>query len=227
MSFSHLLSTEAALANFRVRFAIPPDVNVAYYHEDNIALEWCSQVVLFPLMSILEGGVRLPVDPLILTTLRFYGLWPDQLPPNFYRAVSYVSPLNNLYGLHLDQHDINYMYRLCGKERSGYYLKVRNTRVRLISCLLDSNKNLAGEFVLVSGNWHVNELTCPTLPRNISRYHSCWICVYFVVLYHLFTITFTFIYVLITLVYSHAGRKKFKPDINAVHVQDLNFVRRS
>lgn len=74
MSFSHLLSAEAALANFRVRFAIPPDVNVAYYHEDNIALEWCSQVVLFPLMSILEGGVRLPVDPLILTTLRFYGL---------------------------------------------------------------------------------------------------------------------------------------------------------
>lgn len=99
--------------------------------------------------------------------------------------------------------------------------------MRLISCLLDSNKNLAGEFVLVSGNWHVNELTCPTLPRNISRYRSCWICVYFVVLYHLFTITFTFIYVLITLVYSHADRKNFKPDINTVHVQDLNFVRRS
>lgn len=41
-------------------------------------------VVFFPLMAILEGGVRFPLDPLILGILRFYGLYPDQLPPNFY-----------------------------------------------------------------------------------------------------------------------------------------------
>ena len=84
MGFSHLLKIKATLDNFRARFAIPPDVNVAYCHEDSIALEWCPQVVFFPLMSIFEGGVRFPVDPLILRTLRFYGLHPDQLPPNFY-----------------------------------------------------------------------------------------------------------------------------------------------
>ena len=81
-------------------------------------------------MSILKDGVRFPIDPLILRTLRFYGLCPNQLPPNFYRVMSNVSQLNNLYWLHLNQHDINFMYSLCGNERSGYYLKVRDTLVR-------------------------------------------------------------------------------------------------
>ena len=85
MGFSHLLRTEAALANFRATFTIPPYVNVAYCYEDIIALEQHPQVVFFPLMSILEGGVRFLVDPLILRKFRFYGLC-----------------LNHLYRLHLD-----------------------------------------------------------------------------------------------------------------------------
>ena len=122
MGLSHLLNTETTLATFRVVFAIPNDVELAYCHEDNIALERRPHVVFFPLMVILEGGVRFPMDPLLLKTLRFYVLCPDQLPPNFYRVVSYVSRLNHLYGLQLDQHDINYMYSLCGNDRIGYYL---------------------------------------------------------------------------------------------------------
>ena len=107
---------------------------------------------VFPLMAILEGGVRFLVDPLILRTFRFYSLYPNQLPPNFYGVVSCVSRLNNLYRLHLDQQDINFMYSLCGNQRLGYYLKARDTMVQLISCLPDSNRNSAGEYVKVSGN---------------------------------------------------------------------------
>ena len=170
MGFSHLLQAESALANFRARFAIPPNVDVAYCQEENIAREWHPRVVFFPLMSILEGGVRFLVDPLILRTLRFYGLCLDQLPPNFYRLVSCVNWLNHLYGLHLDQYDINYIYSLCGKESSRYYLKVRDAQVPLILCLLDFNRNLAREFIRVSSNWHANELTCLTLPRDVGQY---------------------------------------------------------
>ena len=50
------------------------------------------------------------------------------------------------------------MYSLCGNIRSDYYLKSRDMRVRLISCLPDSNRNSAGEFVRVSGNWFADEL---------------------------------------------------------------------
>lgn len=86
MGFSDLLRTKVALANFRAKFTIPVDVDidVVYCHEDNIALEGCPHVVFFPLMSILEGGIRFLVDPFILRTLKFYGLCLDQLPPNFY-----------------------------------------------------------------------------------------------------------------------------------------------
>lgn len=68
MRLTHLLDTEVALANFRVGFAVFDDVEISYCHEDNIALEWCPHV---------EGGIRFPVDPLILRTLRFYYLCPD------------------------------------------------------------------------------------------------------------------------------------------------------
>ncbi|KAK9999238.1 hypothetical protein SO802_018841 [Lithocarpus litseifolius] len=87
MGFSHLLSSRASLANFRVTYNVPEDVDIAYCHEGDIDIQRHrgENTVFFPLMAILEGGVRFPVDPLILGTLRFYELCPDQLPPNFYR----------------------------------------------------------------------------------------------------------------------------------------------
>jgi len=110
MGFSHFLSTEASLANFRDVFNIPGDVDVAYCHEGDITLHRRSgsNTVFFPLMATLEGRVWFPVDLLLLSTLRFYDLCPNQLSPNFYRVVSCVSRLNQIYGLQLNHHDINF-----------------------------------------------------------------------------------------------------------------------
>ena len=69
-------------------------MEVAYCHESEIVLHRGVDTAFFPLMSILEGGVRFPIDPILLNTLRYYGLSLDQLPPNFYRVVSCVSRLN-------------------------------------------------------------------------------------------------------------------------------------
>lgn len=79
MGYSHLFSFEASLASFRVACDIPRDVDIAYCHEGDIDLHrrTGSNVVFFPLMAILKGGVRFPVDPPIIGTLRFYGLCPD------------------------------------------------------------------------------------------------------------------------------------------------------
>ena len=86
MGYSHLLASEASLVNFRAAYGVPGDVDIVYCYEGDIAPQRGSDhnVVFFPLMAILEGGVRFPVDPLILGTLRFYGLCLDQPPPNFY-----------------------------------------------------------------------------------------------------------------------------------------------
>ena len=149
MGYSHLLSSEATLATFWAAYNVPEDVDIAYCHEGDIDIQRRHGVntVFFPLMAILEGGIMFPVDPLVIGTLRFYGLCPDQLPPNFYRVVSCVSRLNQLFGLQLNYHDINFMYSLCGNINSDYYLKTRDMRVQLISCLPNSNRNSTGEFV--------------------------------------------------------------------------------
>ena len=123
-------------------------------------------------MAILEGGVRFPMDPLIIGTHRFYGLCPEQLPPNFYQVVSCVSRLNQIFWLELNHHDINFMYTLCENIKTDYYLKTRDMRVRLISCLPDSNRNSAGEFVRVSENWFADELPCRFSPRDVGRYQE-------------------------------------------------------
>ena len=77
MGYFYLLESSDALATFRDRFSIPDDVEVAYCHESEIALHRGRGTTFFPLMSILEGGVRFPVDPFLTDALRYYGLCPD------------------------------------------------------------------------------------------------------------------------------------------------------
>ena len=174
MGYSHPLSSEASLASFKVAYNVPRDVDIAYCHMGDIDLHRRTglNTVFFPLMSILEGGVRFPIDPLIIGTLRFYGLCPDQLPPppNFYHVVSCVSRLNQLFSLQLNHHDINFMYSLCKNIKTDYYLKSRDIRVRLISCLLDSNRKLTGEFIQMSDNWFTDELPYPFLSCDVGWY---------------------------------------------------------
>lgn len=122
MCYSHLLSSEVSLASFRAAYDIPGDTDIAYFHEGDIALHRRSNtnIVFFPLMAILKGGVRFPVDPLIIGTLRFYILCPEQLPPNFYRVMNCVRRLNQVFGLELNHHNINFMYSLWGNIKSEY-----------------------------------------------------------------------------------------------------------
>lgn len=69
MGFSHLLRTEATLATFRARFEVPLDVDIEYCPKGNIENDRHPRVAFFPLMVILEGGVRFPEDPLLFRTL--------------------------------------------------------------------------------------------------------------------------------------------------------------
>lgn len=152
MGFAYLLRTKATIVAFGRRFNIPLDVNVKFYPEGNIENNRLPRVVCFPLMLILKGGIRFLIDLILPRTLSFYGLSPDQCLPNFYRIVNSVIRLNNLYGLGLNHHDINFMYSICDGLKIGYYLNTRDPTVRLISCLPDFNRNSAREFVKVREN---------------------------------------------------------------------------
>ena len=172
MGYSFHLDTSRSLAIFWQKFDILGDVEVAYCHESEIVLHRGQDTAFFPFMAVLNGGVRFPVDPFVVSTLRYYGLCPDQLPPNFYRVVSCVSRLNHTFDLQLDHHDINHMYSLCGNKTSNYYLKTRDNRVRMISCLPNSNRNSAGEFIQIRGNWCAGEIPCPLSHREVGLFRS-------------------------------------------------------
>jgi len=85
------------------------------------------RVIFIPLMAVIDGGVRFPLDPPLLSTLMFYGLSLDQCHPNFYRIINCVSWLNMLFSLRLTQYDINFLYSYCDSLDKGYYFKVRNS----------------------------------------------------------------------------------------------------
>ena len=77
MGYSFLLDTPRSLAIFRQKFDIPSDVEVVYYHESEITLHRGQGTTFFPLMVVLKGRVRFPVEPLVVSTLRYYGLCLD------------------------------------------------------------------------------------------------------------------------------------------------------
>ena len=85
MGYSHLLSSNAYLATFRVAYNVPKDVDIAYCHEGDIDIQRHRgvNIVFFPLMAILEGGIRFPIDPLIIGTLRFTVYAPTNSPLTF------------------------------------------------------------------------------------------------------------------------------------------------
>ena len=129
-----------------------------------------------------------------------------------------------MFGLQLNYHDINFMYSLCDKITSDYYLKTRDMRVWLISCLPDLNRNSASEFVRVSSNWFDDELPYPFSPRDVGWYRVySFVNLYFVNCtcdYFDRQVTNQFLCCFL------AESKRFKPDLRVVHVRDLNFVLR-
>lgn len=82
MSFAHLVDTEEAMMAFKARYFIP---------EGDIEDKRVPTVIFIPLLAVLKGGVRFPLDLLLLSTVRFYGICPDQCLPNFNRVVGCVS----------------------------------------------------------------------------------------------------------------------------------------
>ena len=77
----------------------------------------------------------------------------DQCIPNVFRIVSSVDTLNKRLGLKLTEHDINYVYSFHDSKTSGYYFKIQHREVKLISGLLDSDKETKGDYLIILGNW--------------------------------------------------------------------------
>ena len=92
--------------------------------------------------------------------LRAHKLAPTQCAPNMFRILGSVDALNEKMGLGLTHHDVNWVYNFHRLKGQGYYLKSRYPKVRLIQCLLKSNKGLNKDFLILSREWS-DGLPCP------------------------------------------------------------------
>ena len=81
--------------------------------------------------------------------LRAHRLAPTQCALNMFRILGSVDALNEMMGLDLTHHDVNWVYNLHHLKGQGYYLKSRYPKIRLIQCLPDSNKGLNKDFLIV------------------------------------------------------------------------------
>ncbi|CAL5338262.1 unnamed protein product [Camellia sinensis] len=90
--FHFLVDTPAALAAFREEYGIPADVHLELAEEKTTPwgrLDQCP----FTVLSIVEGGLRFPVNPLMTEFLRRTGLAPTQVSTNTYRIINGVHEL--------------------------------------------------------------------------------------------------------------------------------------
>ena len=117
--------------------------------------------VVIPIIAFIEGGMRIPIGPMMRDYLRHFWLTPTQCAVNVFRILGYVDTLNEKMGLRLTHHDVNWYYKLQHLKGKSYYMKARDDKVQLIQCLPESSKGLNKDFLIVLGAWH-DSLPCLT-----------------------------------------------------------------
>ncbi|GMP80016.1 hypothetical protein CsSME_00035284 [Camellia sinensis var. sinensis] len=131
--FRFQVDTPAALAAFREDYGIPADVHLELAEEETTPwgrLDQCP----FTVLSIVEGGLRFPLNPLITEFLRRTGLAPTQVSTNTYRIINGVHELNNRLGTHLGLAEILRQYTM-GHTGDGlaYYLKITPGKENIVT----------------------------------------------------------------------------------------------
>ena len=150
MRLRKLVDTEEAMEKFIVDYRIPPNVSLRHCKMGEWHLLRRTGEVVISILAFVEGGMRIPMGPIMKSYLRQFRLAPTQCAANMFRILGCVDALNKKMGLRLTHHDVNWCYNLQNLRGKSYYMKTRDDRVRLIQCLPDSNKGLNKDFLIVS-----------------------------------------------------------------------------
>ena len=155
------VNTPEAMAIFRHHYSIPDDVHLEYkYWEDVLPKE--SGDLVIPIVAIIEGGIRFPMDPLLVDFLNYFNLSPTQISPNIFRIVMGILELNRQLGIDLTIYDIMATYTLYSTKHEAYSLRPRHIERTLVNSLPDTNKNMSDDYLMVFGSWHYPNQRCPT-----------------------------------------------------------------
>ena len=106
-TFKKLVKSEEAMEKFIADYKIPSNVGLRYCKEGEWhIMRWEGEVVI-PIIAFLEGGMRIPMHPVMRDSLRHFWLVPIQCAVNVFRILGSVDALNEKMGLRLIHHDVN------------------------------------------------------------------------------------------------------------------------
>ena len=158
-AFSKWFTNQRTVEEFRIKYNIPDDVVVRLDGERDPRDKWSyrakSGEMPFPLVAVLEGGVRFPVHPLLRACLQKWHLVPCQLLPNCFKVIMGVVKVNEMLGLECNVHDFEDVYDVCKSNvaEDSYYFRVRVKDSAIVKGLEDNTKYAGDDRILVSGNW--------------------------------------------------------------------------
>ena len=159
--FKKLVESEEVMEKFVADYRIPSNVGLRYCEEGEWNFIRQGGEVVILMIAFIEGGMRIPIGPVMRDYLRHFRLAPTQCAVNVFRILGCVDALNEKMGLRLTHHNINWCYNLQHLKSKSYYMKARDDKVRLIQCLPESSKGLNKDFLIMSGGWH-DSLHCLT-----------------------------------------------------------------
>uniref|UniRef100_A0A2N9J9D9 Uncharacterized protein n=1 Tax=Fagus sylvatica TaxID=28930 RepID=A0A2N9J9D9_FAGSY len=164
------VNTPENMTLFRRLYRVPDDVGLRYVHWSD-ALPPSSGELLIPVVAVVEGGVRFPIDPLLADFLSYFSLSPTQVNPNIFRIVMGTVELNRRLGLELSTYDIVWTYILHRNSKTeSYSLRPRDINYTLVNGLPDTNRGFDDDYLVVSGEWFLPGRRCPTKDRVPGPY---------------------------------------------------------
>ena len=139
------------MEKFIADYRIPSTIGLRYCKEGEWHFMRQRGKVVIPIIAFLEGGMKIPMGPMMRDYLRHFQLAPIHCAVNVFGILGCVDALNEKIGLRLTHYDVNWCYNLQHLKGKSYYMKVMDDKVRLIQCLPESSKGLNKDFLIVLG----------------------------------------------------------------------------
>ena len=157
--FRARVSSIEKINEFRAEYNIPDDVYLRLgppLDKDATPIyDPDTREMPFSLVSIVEGGIRFPLHPLLRECLSFWDLAPTQLTANAFKVITGSLVLNGLCGVEIGLAEVEACHLVAKVPHSisSYYLRGVTGVSGLVNSLESSLKHTDGDFLWVSGNW--------------------------------------------------------------------------